>query len=116
MQYLLMIHEDESIYEGDEGAKLMEATLEGHMKLIEALTESGKEWSGNRLQGAATATTLKYKSGKSAMHDGPFAETHEELGGYYLVEADDLDGALEWAKMIPVPGDGAVEVRPVWQD
>ncbi|MEM6267015.1 MAG: YciI family protein [Pseudomonadota bacterium] len=116
MQYLLMIHEDESIYEGDEGAKRMEATLAGHMKLIEALTASGKEWSGNRLQGAATATTLKYKAGKSAMHDGPFAETHEELGGYYLVEADDLDAALEWAKMIPVPGDGAIEVRPVWQD
>lgn len=114
MQYMLLINEDESIYEGDDGAKLMEATLAGHMKLIEELSASGREWSGNRLKPAATATTIKYKAGEAALHDGPFAETHEELGGYYIVDADDLDGALEWARKIPVPGSGAIEVRPIW--
>ena len=114
MQYMLMIHEDESIYAGDEGAKRMEATLAGHMKLIEELTKSGREWAGNRLKGSDTATTIRYKAGEGAVHDGPFAETHEELGGYYIVDADNLDQALEWARLIPVPGDGAVEVRPVW--
>jgi hypothetical protein len=114
MQYMLLITEDESIYGGDDGAKLMEATLAGHMKLIEALSVSGREWSGNRLKGADTATTIKYTGGVSALHDGPYSETHEELGGYYIVDADDLDGAIEWARMIPLPGNGGVEVRPIW--
>lgn len=116
MQYMMMIHEDESIYAGDDGAKRMEATLAGHMKLIEELSASGREWSGNRLKGADTATTLRYKSGKAVLHDGPFAETHEELGGYYIVDADSLDEAMEWAAKIPVPGNGAIEVRPVWPE
>ena len=116
MQYMLLINEDESIYAGEEGAALMEKTLAGHMALIEKLSVSGKEWSGNRLKGASTATTIRYKAGEGALHDGPFAETHEELGGYYIVEADSLDEAIEWARLIPVPGDGAVEIRPVWPD
>ena len=114
MQYMLLIHEDESIYAGDEGAKLLEATLAGHMKLIEDLVASGREWSGNRLRGAETTTTIRYKGGEGTVHDGPFAETHEELGGYYVVDADDLDSALDWARKIPLPGNGAVEVRPIW--
>ncbi|MEM6494399.1 MAG: YciI family protein [Pseudomonadota bacterium] len=116
MQYMLLINEDESVYAGDDGAKLMEQTLAGHMELIEKLSASGKEWSGNRLKGADTATTIRYKAGEGALHDGPFAETHEELGGYYIVSADTLDEAIEWARMIPVPGDGAVEIRPVFPD
>ena len=84
------------------------------MKLIEDLVASGREWSGNRLKGADTATTLRYTSGKAVLHDGPFAETHEELGGFYIIDVASLDEALEWAKQIPVPGNGAVEVRPIW--
>jgi len=116
MQYMLLINESEDAYSGDDGAQVMEATLAGHMALIEKLTTSGKEWSGNRLKEAHTATTLRYKAGEAALHDGPFAETHEELGGYYIVEAETLDEAIEWARMIPIPGDGAVEIRPVWPD
>lgn len=115
MQYMLLIHEDESYYAGDDGAQKMEATIAGHVKLIEDLTASGLDWSGNRLQGGASATTIKYKAGKGTLHDGPFAETHEDLGGYYIVDTPDLDAAIEWARKIPVPGDGAIEVRPVWQ-
>ena len=117
MQYLLLINEDERVYHGDEGAALMERTLAGHMKLIEDLEKSGREWSGNRLKGNATATTLRYENGgPPVVRDGAFAETHEELGGYYLIDVADLDEAIDWAKKIPIPGNGAVEVRPVWQD
>lgn len=116
MQYMLLINEDESVYAGEEGAALMEKTLAGHMKLIEKLSVSGKEWSGNRLKSGSTATTIRYKAGEAALHDGPFAETHEELGGYYIVETDTLDEAIELARLIPVPGDGAVEIRPIWPD
>lgn len=114
MQYMLLINEDESVYAGDEGAKLMEATMAGHMALAEKLIASGKAFSGNRLKRAATATTIRYTNGEGALHDGPFAETHEELGGYYIIEAETLDEAIEYARMIPVPGNGAVEIRPVW--
>lgn len=117
MQYMLLIHEDESIYAGTEGAARMEGTLAGHMKLIEELTAKGVEFSGNRLKGADTATTIRYENGgEGSLHDGPFAETHEELGGYYVIEAADHDEAVRWARMIPIPGKGAVEVRPVWPD
>lgn len=116
MQYMLLINEDESFYEGPEGAARMEATLAGHMKLIEELSASGMEWSGNRLQPAATATTIKWADGEHALHDGPFAETREELGGYYIIEAEDLDGALGWAKKIPIGDRGAIEVRPVFAE
>jgi len=116
MQYMLLINEGEDAYAGEDAAKVMEATMAGHMALIEKLTASGKEWSGNRLREAATATTIRYKAGEAALHDGPFAETHEELGGYYIVETDTLDEAIELARLIPVPGDGAVEIRPIWPD
>ena len=116
MQYLLLINESEDAYSGEDGAQVMEATLAGHMALIEKLTASDTEWSGNRLREAATATTIRYKAGEGALHDGPFTETHEELGGYYVVEAATLDEAIEWARMIPIPGDGAVEIRPIWPD
>ncbi|MDJ0641633.1 MAG: YciI family protein [Erythrobacter sp.] len=114
MQYMLLINEDESIYEGENGAKLMEETLAGHMALAQKLTEKGIEFSGERLKPGATATTIKWDHGKQSLHDGPFAETHEELGGFYIIDVASLDEALDWAKMLPIPGRGAIEVRPVW--
>ncbi len=116
MQYMLMIAEDESYYQGDDAEKRMEETMGKHMALIEEMEKAGAYVGGHRLQDADTATTIKYTSGEGVLHDGPFAETHEELGGYYIIEAADLDRAIEWARKIPVPGNGAVEVRPVWQD
>ncbi len=115
MQYLLMIHEDESIYDGENGEALMGETLAKHMQFAEDLAAQGIVFSGERLKGADTATTIKWDHGSHTLHDGPFAETHEELGGFYIVDVPDLDAALEWAKKIPVPGKGAIEVRPIWQ-
>jgi hypothetical protein len=114
MQFMLMINEDESAYTGADGAAVMEATLAGHMKLAEDLVAAGVPFSGERLKPAATATTLRFDNGSTTLHDGPFAETHEELGGFYIIDVASLDDALEWARRIPVPK-GGIEVRPVWQ-
>ena len=70
-------------------------------------------YSGERLKPAATPTTLRWDNGAATLHDGPFAETHEELGGFYIIDVPGLDEALEWAKRIPVPK-GGIKVRPVW--
>jgi len=114
MQFMLMINEDESPYAGEGGAALLEATLAGHMKLAEDLVAAGVPFSGERLKPAATATTVRSDNGTVTLHDGPFAETHEELGGFYIIDVASLDEALAWAKRIPVPK-GGIEVRPVWQ-
>jgi hypothetical protein len=113
MQFMLMINEDESAYEGPDGAALLEATLAGHMKLAEDLIAAGIPFSGERLKPASTATTIRWEGGKESLHDGPFAETHEELGGFYIIDVPGLDDALDWARRIPVPK-GAIEVRPIW--
>ena len=115
MQYLLLINEDERAYAGADGAALMEDTVAKHMALAEKLAAKGVDFTGNRLKGAETATTLVYETGgEPVVRDGAFAETHEELGGYYLIDVPSLDEAIEWARQIPIPGKGAVEVRPVW--
>jgi hypothetical protein len=113
MQFMLMINEDESAYAGPEGAALMEATLAGHMRLAQDLVAAGIAFSGERLKPAATATTVKFDAGAVSLHDGPFAETHEELGGFYIIDVPSLDEAINWAKRIPVPK-GGIEVRPIW--
>jgi hypothetical protein len=116
MQFVLMINEDESPYAGEGGAALMEATLAGHMQLAQDLVAAGIAFSGERLKPAATATTVRFDAGAVTLHDGPFAETKEHLGGYYLIEVSDLDAALRYAAMIPTATHGTVEVRPlvVW--
>lgn len=113
MQYMLMIHEDESVYAGPDGEAILADTLARHMALGEALVAAGVPFSGERLKPAATATTIRWDHGTHQLHDGAYAESHEELGGFYIITVDDLDQALEWAKRIPIPGKGAVEVRPV---
>jgi hypothetical protein len=113
MQFMLMINEDESAYAGPEGAALLEATLAGHMQLAQDLVAAGIAFSGERLKPAATATTVRFDAGAVSLHDGPFAETHEELGGFYIIDVTSLDEAISWAKRIPVPK-GGIEVRPIW--
>jgi hypothetical protein len=113
MQFMLMINEDESAYAGPDGAAVLESVLAAHMKLAEDLAAAGVAFSGERLKPAATATTIRWENGSATLHDGPFAETHEELGGFYIIDVASLDEALAWAKRIPVPR-GGIEVRPVW--
>ena len=112
MQYLLLIYSAE----GDEpkpGTPAFDAHLNAYMKLSEDLERTKVGLGGNALESVSTATTVRVRNGKVQTTDGPFAETKEQLGGYYLVECQDLDEAIEWASKIPSVKFGSVEVRPV---
>ena len=113
MQYLLMIYSNEAEY-----AKLDAATskkmLEEYGAFTQSIIQSGNFKAGDRLRPATTATTVRVRDGKILTTDGPFAETREQLGGYYLVEAKDLDAAIGIAARIPGARLGSIEVRPIW--
>jgi hypothetical protein len=83
---------------------------------IGAMTEAGILRKADCLQGPQTATTLRLRSGKREVADGPFAETKEQLGGYFVIDVPDLDAALEWAAQSPSAPTGSVEIRPVVPD
>ena len=110
MQYLLLIYSDESLRD----EPIMQEISAAHMRLGAELQEAGAMVGGNRLRGTDTATTVRTKDGVQSLHDGPYAETREQLAGYYMVEAPDLDGAIAWARKIPGGPNYAIEVRPVW--
>jgi hypothetical protein len=115
MQYMLLIYEPASAFEGEVGARRLTDIVAKHMALAGELSASGVMKAGSGLQGIATATTVKTSGGAQAIYDGPFAETHEQLAGYYLVEVPDLDAALAVAKRVPVADGGKIEVRPLMQ-
>jgi hypothetical protein len=110
MQYLLIIYSDEALRD----QAVMQEITAAHMRLGAELQESGAMVGGNRLRSSDTATTVRTAGGVQSLHDGPYAETREQLAGYYLVEASDLDAAVGWAKKIPGGPNYAVEVRPIW--
>lgn len=112
MQYALLIYEDEAIY-GEENGQAWRDIIAQHEAFAAELVEKGLMRGGAGLKTAATATTVRKAAGQYALHDGPFAESKEQLGGFYLIEVPDLDAALAWARRIPLSGDGSVEVRPV---
>ncbi len=109
-EYLVLIYGDEKAF-ADGGQELQDSVMKGHMTFGE--TNGDKLRGGNALQGSDTATSIRPDgNGGFTVTDGPFLETKEVLGGYYLVEADDLDGAIAIAKQIPSPS-GGLEVRPI---
>jgi hypothetical protein len=111
MQYALLIYEDESVFgPGKAGPKLQEV-VSRHMAFSREL--GSKRVGGAGLKATSSATTVRTTKGKQTVHDGPFAETKEQLGGFYLIEAPNLDAALAIAKQVPLAEDGAIEVRPV---
>jgi hypothetical protein len=112
MEYLLMIYERESDWAAmnDEARGAM---YKEYHELTESIRASGHYKGGNPLQPTATATTVRVREGKAMTTDGPFAETREQLGGYYLVEAADLDEAIGIAARIPTARTGSIEVRPI---
>ncbi len=110
MQYMLLIYEDESAYAEPEA---FEAILKAHTAYAGELAQAGAIRGGAGLKGREAATTVRRTAGAHTLHDGPFAETREQLGGYYLIDVPDLDAALAWARKLPLAKDGAVEVRPV---
>ena len=112
MQYMLLIYGDPSAmpaHDSPEG----QAEFAGWMPYTEAMRDAGVHVAGEPLQPAETATTVRVRDGETLTLDGPFAETKEILGGFYLIDVPDLDAALGWAARAPHIGHGSVEVRPV---
>jgi hypothetical protein len=114
MQYMLLIYGDEAAMASasEDDTKQMYAA---YMKFTEELRSSGAMVAGDELQPATTAKTVTTRNGDRLVTDGPFAETKETLGGYYLIDAESEDKALEWAAKIPGARYGKIEVRPVAQ-
>jgi hypothetical protein len=112
VKYLLTIYGDESGFDQvseEEGRAVMDA----YTAFGREAEQAGAYLSGEGLQPSSTATTVRVRGGEPELTDGPFAETREQLGGYYLLECRDLDEAVRWAAKIPGAAHGAVEVRPV---
>jgi hypothetical protein len=111
MKYLLAIYENEKLWE--QLSEKEQASLYGEYGAMEApLRESGALLAGEALQPTATATTVRIREGRRLTTDGPFAETREQLGGFFLVEAKNLDEAIAIASRIPAARTGSIEVRP----
>jgi hypothetical protein len=113
MQYLLLIYSNEKAFETATREQMTE--MHGaYMAYTEALRSAGVLLGGDRLRPSSATTTVQVRDGETKLLDGPFADTKEQLGGYYLIEAPDLDAALSWAARCPGARHGSLEVRPIW--
>jgi hypothetical protein len=109
MQYLLLLYDPQQEVSAEELGRL----IAEHKEFTRRIVDSGKYLASNALQPTTTATTVRVRDTRTITIDGPFAETREQLGGYYLVEADNLDEAIALAAKIPDARSGAVEIRPI---
>ena len=113
MQYMLAIYANERATEGMSREQMGEI-INAYMAYTEALRDA-KVWvASNRLRPTSAATSVRVAGGRTQVLDGPFAETKEQLGGYYLIDVPDLDAALSWAGRCPGARYGTIEVRPIW--
>ena len=112
MQYMLLIYDNESELEG-RGEAFVSQMYQDYGAFSNEIIQSGNFKAGSELQPIAKATTIRVRDGKRVVTDGPFAETKEQLGGYYLIEATDLDQATAIAARIPSAKTGSIEVRPL---
>ena len=113
MKYMLLICGDEKAQAQASEAE-MAAVMQGHMRFGQELQASGKMVHGERLRPDSEASRIRVKAGQRQVMDGPFAETKEALGGFYLIECATKGEAVEWAKKIPLREGGYIDVRPVW--
>jgi len=109
MQYMLLIYEDDA----DRVAN-MDERMPFCAAYVEAMKKAGIYLDGHRLRGVETATTVSVSGGRTHVLDGPYAEAKEHLGGYHVIDVQNLDAALTWAARCPSASRGRVEVRPVW--
>jgi hypothetical protein len=112
MKYMLLIYHHEQSWDGISEAERQQIYGE-YRQLREQLVASGQFVTGSELQPIATATSVRVRDGAELVTDGPFAETHEQLGGYFLIEAKNLDEATNIAARIPSARTGTIEVRPL---
>lgn len=113
MQYLLLAYINEADYPKMSDTE-HNARIASYIAFAEALGEAGALVATNRLKPSTAATMVRLKDGRSQVLDGPYADAKEQIGGYFLIEAADLDAALAWAARCPAASHGAVEVRPIW--
>ena len=114
MQYMILIYEPENAYAGEAGQAALMQIVGKHRALAQEMRDKGHFRDGSGLADTSAATTVVTKGGQQTLHDGPFAETREHLGGYYVIDVPDLDAALSWAARCPGASFGSIEVRPVW--
>jgi hypothetical protein len=112
MRYMLLINNDKSAPPPQKAQ--MEAIMQGHQRFREELMAAKKMVHGERLRGDEDASRMRFKAGQRQVTDGPFTETKEVLGGFYLIDCDSKSEAIEWAKKIPLGEGGTIEIRPVW--
>lgn len=113
MQYALIIYEnDAEAYPAREADPAWKTVLEAHNAFAGELAEKGLLQGGAGLMWSDTATTVRVTPQGRTLHDGPFAETREQLGGIYLIDVPDLDAAIDWARKLPIAANGSVEIRP----
>jgi hypothetical protein len=113
MKYILMTYVKEDGWSALTKAE-QEQGMAAYTSYIEALTKAGVLRDSARLGASSAATTVRVANGKSQVLDGPYADTKEQLGGYFIIDAPDLDAAISWAARCPATGHGVVEVRPLW--
>ncbi|MCC6704563.1 MAG: YciI family protein [Thermomicrobiales bacterium] len=113
MRYILLIYGDEEMYGPPVGTPEADALLEEYFALSRALRTAGINEPSDEIDGPATATTVRVRNGELLVSDGPFIESKEQLGGFYIVEADSVDEAAGWAAQIPGARTGGIEIRPL---
>jgi hypothetical protein len=113
MQYLLMVYVNEAGWPKLSKAE-QEQGIAAYGAYTEALNKASVLKGSNRLQPTSTATTVRLANGKPQVLDGPYVDSKEQIGGYYLIEVADLDAAISWASRCPGASHGVIEVRPVW--
>jgi hypothetical protein len=114
MQYLLLLNVEEAGFSRMTAAQQQQG-MAAYMAYTEALVSAGVFKGSNRLQPISTATTVRVVEGKTQVLDGPYADSKEQLGGYFLIDVPDLDAALSWAARCPGASHGIIEVRPIWE-
>jgi len=112
MQYLLMIYTSEQ-QDAQRTPEESEANMGAYYTFTREIQEAGVMVSGEALHPTTSATTVRVRNGQTMSTDGPFAETKEQLGGFYLLDCENLDEAIKWAAKIPGAKDGSIEIRPI---
>jgi len=111
VQYILLIYSQEN---GNPGGDVEQDVLRRYGAFTQEVRDNGKLVTADRLQPTTAATTVRIRNGETLVTDGPFAETKEQLGGFYLLECENIDEAIAYAQKIPAAEFGSIEVRPIW--
>ena len=113
MKYLLLMYADEAV-DSQHSKEELQAAAKIWAEFRQEMSASGVLVSSGGVPDTSNVTTVRVRNDKSMITDGPFAETHEQLGGYFVIDCPDLDEAIRWAEKIPTAKYGSIEIRPLW--